>query len=138
MPENDRRKPKPDFSQVKGSPTTPDETRPLTNPPSSTRGLAALSPNPVKPTSPSGPKPDFSNVQSGESSTAKVLHDAKAERLYTVKAGDSLSKIAKREYGDAQLWTRIFEANKDTIKNPDLIFPGQVLKLPSVQEEGNA
>jgi nucleoid-associated protein YgaU len=42
-----------------------------------------------------------------------------------------LSKIAKREYGDASKWHRIYEANKDTIKNPDLIYPGQTFKIPS-------
>ena len=47
-----------------------------------------------------------------------------------VVAGDSLSKIAKREYGDASQWKKIHEANKDTIKNPDLIHPGQTLRLP--------
>ena len=44
--------------------------------------------------------------------------------------GDSLSKIAKREYGDAQQWHRIYEANRDIIKDPDLIYPGQQLKVP--------
>jgi nucleoid-associated protein YgaU len=66
--------------------------------------------------------PDFSNVKSGSSSTAT--------KIYTVVSGDSLSKIAKREYGDAKLWPRIFEANKDTIKDPNLIYPGQKLKVP--------
>jgi nucleoid-associated protein YgaU len=66
--------------------------------------------------------PDFSNVQSGGSSTAT--------RIYVVKAGDSLSKIAKREYGDANAWNAIFEANKDQIKDPNLIHPGQKLKIP--------
>lgn len=66
--------------------------------------------------------PDFSNVQSGGSSTAT--------KIYVVKSGDSLSKIAKREYGDAGAWKAIFEANKDQIKNPDLIHPGQKLKIP--------
>jgi nucleoid-associated protein YgaU len=47
-----------------------------------------------------------------------------------VKKGDSLSKIAKREYGDAQQWHRIFEANRDTIKDADLIYPGQVIRIP--------
>jgi len=47
-----------------------------------------------------------------------------------VKSGDSLSKIAKREYGDAGAWKAIFEANQDQIKNPDLIHPGQKLKIP--------
>ena len=44
--------------------------------------------------------------------------------------GDSLSKIAKREYGDANKWRTIYEANKDLVNNPDLIYPGQELKLP--------
>jgi len=66
--------------------------------------------------------PDFSGVKSGVSSTAT--------KIYEVVSGDSLSKIAKREYGDAKLWTRIFEANKDIVKDPDKIFPGQKLKIP--------
>ena len=69
--------------------------------------------------------PDFSNVRSGSSSTAP------AEKVYEVQAGDSLSKIAKREYGDANEWKRIFEANKDILKDPDKIFPGQKLKIPA-------
>jgi len=51
--------------------------------------------------------------------------------VYTVQKGDSLSKIAKHEYGDANKWRKIFEANKDIIKDPDLIYPGQELKIPS-------
>jgi nucleoid-associated protein YgaU len=74
-------------------------------------------------------KPDFSDVRSGSSSTAPSQGGA-FNRTYTVVAGDSLSKIAKREYGDASKWHRIFEANRDKIQNPDLIHPGQVLNLP--------
>jgi len=51
-------------------------------------------------------------------------------RSYTVKAGDSLSKIAKAHYGDANQYTKIFEANRDKLKDPDKIFPGQVLVIP--------
>ena len=51
-------------------------------------------------------------------------------KQYTVVAGDSLSRIAKREYGDANAWHRIFEANRDIIKDPDLIHPGQNLTIP--------
>jgi nucleoid-associated protein YgaU len=76
------------------------------------------------------PKADFSDVQSGSSSTAPDADTAGTSRSYTVKKGDSLSKIAKREYGDAQQWRRIYEANRNTIENPDLIQPGQVLRLP--------
>lgn len=83
------------------------------------------------------PSPDFSNVRSGGSSTAPSggssgapLPTAAGGRTYVVVPGDSLSKIAKREYGDASAWTRIHEANRDTIPNPDLIHPGQTLRLP--------
>ena len=72
------------------------------------------------------PKANFDDV-SGSVSSAPVRDRA---RTYTVVAGDSLSKIAKRELGDANKWTAIYEANRDTIKNPDLIHPGQVLNLP--------
>jgi len=75
------------------------------------------------------PKPDFSHVTSGSSSTAPAPAKS-AGKTYTVVAGDSLSKIAKRLYGDANQWKKIFEANKDIIKNPDLIKPGQILKIP--------
>jgi nucleoid-associated protein YgaU len=79
------------------------------------------------------PKPDFSNVKSGSSSTAPrpAAAPAPAEQTYTVVAGDSLSKISKKFYGDANQWKRIFEANRDQIKNPDLIRPGQTLKIPA-------
>jgi uncharacterized protein YidB (DUF937 family) len=53
------------------------------------------------------------------------------ERTYTVVAGDSLSKIAKRLLGDANAWPRIFDANRDQIENANLIRPGQVLRIPS-------
>jgi nucleoid-associated protein YgaU len=54
----------------------------------------------------------------------------KKEKTYTVKAGDSLSKIAKELFGDAARWPEIYELNKDQIENPDLIYPGQVFRLP--------
>jgi len=49
---------------------------------------------------------------------------------YVVKSGDSLSKIAKEIWGDAKRWPEIFEANKDKIKDPNLIHPGQELRIP--------
>jgi nucleoid-associated protein YgaU len=53
-----------------------------------------------------------------------------AARTYTVKAGDTLSKIAKATLGDAQAYSKIFDANRDQLNNPDAIKPGQVLRLP--------
>lgn len=75
------------------------------------------------------PKADFSDVTAGSSSTAPAPA-APAPRTYTVVRGDTLSRIAKQFYGDANQWRRIFEANRDIIKNPDLIKPGQVLAIP--------
>ena len=53
-----------------------------------------------------------------------------ASQMYTVVAGDSLSKIAKHFYGDAGKYPTIFEANKPMLKDPDKIYPGQVLRIP--------
>ena len=51
-------------------------------------------------------------------------------KTYTVKSGDTLSKIAKEHLGNANAYMKIFEANRDQLSNPDLIKPGQVLKIP--------
>ena len=85
-------------------------------------------------------KPDFSGVQDGGSSTATAtapsptttdpIAGSAAGRNYTVVKGDSLSKIAKDQYGDANKWRKIYEANKDLIKDPDLIYPGQSFRIP--------
>jgi nucleoid-associated protein YgaU len=53
-----------------------------------------------------------------------------AATMYTVKSGDTLSKIAKAHYGDAMKYPVIFEANKPMLKDPDRIYPGQVLRIP--------
>jgi nucleoid-associated protein YgaU len=56
---------------------------------------------------------------------------APAEQSYTVESGDTLWAIAERHYGDGNQWPRIFEANRDQLDNPDLIQPGQVLRVPA-------
>lgn len=53
-----------------------------------------------------------------------------ATQWYEVKKGDSLSKIAEQFYGDPMLYKKIFEANQDIIKDPNLIHPGQKLRIP--------
>jgi nucleoid-associated protein YgaU len=50
---------------------------------------------------------------------------------YEVKSGDTLSKIAKQQYGDANKYHEIFEANRPMLKDPDAIFPGQKLRIPA-------
>lgn len=80
--------------------------------------------------------PDFSNVQGGSNSTpdfssVKGGSSSTATRTYVVVKGDSLSKIAQREYGQANQWSRIYEANRDILNDPDKIQPGQTLKIPT-------
>lgn len=81
---------------------------------------AAPTPTQVKP-SPSGtPAPV----------NAAPVKPVVQNEVYIVKSGDSLSKISKQVYGDAKQWRRIFEANLDQIKDPNLIHPGQQLLIP--------
>ena len=56
---------------------------------------------------------------------------APAMSTYTVKAGDTLSSIAKERLGSAAAYPKIFDANRDQLNDPDLIKPGQVLKIPA-------
>ncbi|MEO8566380.1 MAG: peptidoglycan-binding protein LysM [Betaproteobacteria bacterium] len=51
-------------------------------------------------------------------------------KFYEVKSGDTLSKIAKISYGDANQYQKIFEANRPMLKSPDKIYPGQMLRIP--------
>ena len=74
--------------------------------------------------------PADSGIVSGGGSQLSSKEDTM--QSYTVVKGDSLSKIAQRIYGKASLWNKIYEANRDHIKDPDLIYPGQVLRLPQI------
>jgi nucleoid-associated protein YgaU len=56
------------------------------------------------------------------------------KQFYTVKKGDYLSKIAKEVYGNANKYNVIFEANKPMLKDPNLIYPGQVLVIPPLEK----
>jgi len=53
-------------------------------------------------------------------------------QFHTVQSGDTLSKIAKNFYGDANKYPVIFEANRPLLKHPDKIYPGQVLRIPAL------
>lgn len=55
-------------------------------------------------------------------------------KFYEVKKGDSLSKIAKEFYGNAMKYPVIFEANKPMLKDPNLIYPGQMLRIPPIED----
>ena len=59
-----------------------------------------------------------------------VDKSAPEANYYTVVSGDNLSKISKAQYGDANKYMAIFEANRPMLQNPDKIYPGQVLRIP--------
>ena len=65
-----------------------------------------------------------------ENQTIKTEPSEPEKQFYTVVSGDSLSKIAKQVYGNANKYPVIFEANKPMLKHPDKIYPGQVLVIP--------
>ncbi|MBD9677494.1 peptidoglycan-binding protein LysM [Pseudomonas sp. PDM18] len=67
---------------------------------------------------------------SGVEDHITVAAPAPEARFVTVKKGDTLSAIAKAEYGNANLYNKIFEANKPLLSHPDKIYPGQVLRIP--------
>jgi nucleoid-associated protein YgaU len=71
-----------------------------------------------------------SSIAPGESSGAGSSADREAEQIYTVEAGDTLSKISKQFYGEASLYMNIFEANRDKLNDPNKIQPGMELRIP--------
>jgi nucleoid-associated protein YgaU len=79
--------------------------------------------------------PNFSDliadIQSPAAAAAAAgASSTPAARTYTVQPGDSLSKISKQFYGDATMYTKIFEANKDKLDDPDKISAGMDLRIP--------
>ena len=67
---------------------------------------------------------------SAQAQAQQAAQAAAATRTYTVKPGDTLSKISKQFYGDANKYMKIFEANRDKLKDPDKIQVGQELVIP--------
>jgi nucleoid-associated protein YgaU len=77
--------------------------------------------------------PDWSKeIVADIKATGPETGSAAAGNSYTVKAGDTLSKIAKEKLGDASAYMDLFNANRDQLTDPDKIKPGQVLKIPQV------
>ena len=74
----------------------------------------------------------WNTMQEQAKNTSGSGASAGGASTYTVKSGDTLSKIAKAHLGDANAYMEIFNANKDQLSDPDKIKPGQVLKIPQV------
>lgn len=62
--------------------------------------------------------------------TVPVVEGAPKVEYYVIKSGDTLGKIAKHYYGNANKYPRIFDANREVIEDPDKIFPGQKIRIP--------
>ncbi len=75
-------------------------------------------------------KPVAKPVVTRPAPTSPAPTPAQPTRTYTVKRGDCLWNIAKRYYGNGSQYTKIFNANRDKIKNANLIYPGQVFIIP--------
>lgn len=69
-------------------------------------------------------------ISQGKQDAQEGTRSRSAGQTYTVKSGDTLSKISKQFYGDANQYQRIFEANRDKLTDPNTIQPGQVLTIP--------
>jgi nucleoid-associated protein YgaU len=75
--------------------------------------------------------PTYSDLTLNLTIDSSLAPPAPAQKTYTVAAGDSLSKIAKQFYGNANEYMKIFNANKDKLTDPNVIKPGQELVIPS-------
>jgi nucleoid-associated protein YgaU len=83
--------------------------------------------------------PTMAGGDAGTTVKASTTTGAETQaHFYTVEKGDSLSKIAQRFYGNANQYDRIFEANRPMLKDPDEIYPGQVLRIPGVSSATHA
>jgi nucleoid-associated protein YgaU len=76
---------------------------------------------------------DMLVAQLAPAAAADVPAAEVAMETYTVQKGDTLSAISKSVYGNANKYQKIFEANTPMLKNPDRIYPGQVLRIPPLQ-----
>lgn len=85
--------------------------------------------NVLRYTPPVNPTVNKTNNSTGSDSSSSSSSGQSG--TYTVKSGDTLSSIARAYYGNASKWPDIFNANKDKIKNANLIYPGQVLTIPN-------
>jgi nucleoid-associated protein YgaU len=115
-------------AQPKSATTQPQRNATASHP---LAGAAGTSARPAASAQPAAQTDAATARSRAATSAGATTPTAKATpRTYTVAKGDSLSKIAQQVYGRADRWKLIFEANRDKIRDPDLIQPGQVLVLP--------
>ena len=84
----------------------------------------------IKVVNPSWAQELIADISVDSTAQSAAPPSANGATTYTVQAGDSLSKISKKYYGDADQYMKIFEANRGVLNDPNKIFPGQTLKIP--------
>jgi len=92
---------------------------------------------PLAPVTPPAPAPSVGEAELSESPTPVAPRVAPpavsaTPTTYTVQKGDTLEKIAKKVYGDTKRWPKIYKANREAIKNPNKLYPGQRLTIPAL------
>ncbi|MDD5130610.1 MAG: LysM peptidoglycan-binding domain-containing protein [Candidatus Omnitrophica bacterium] len=84
--------------------------------------------------------PAFTPLATDETNAPRMIQETQPEtqeeanlsyEKYTVAKNDTLQKISKKFYGTTKKWMKIYEANKDTLRGPDKLYPGQTLNIPS-------
>lgn len=92
-------------------------------------------PTPKPSAAPAAPEPEVSSAPDPEPAAQDPADsDAGEQKTYTVQSGDTLSKIAEQHYGDGSKYTKIFEANRSVLEDPDKIYPGQELVIPNIDD----
>lgn len=94
---------------------------------------APVAPTPA-PEPPVAPQAESAPAEATRAEPAPEAEPAAEGRTYTVQSGDSLWKISEAMYGSGAKYKHIFEANRDILDDPDRIFPGQVLKIPDLDD----
>lgn len=81
------------------------------------------------------PATNFGATSAAQEPVTAAIEPAAQEEFtnYTVQKGDTLQKISMKLFGTTKKWTKIFDANKETLKSPDKVRPGMVLKIPKIE-----
>lgn len=99
------------------------------------RKPAPESPRAAAPAAPAVSEPAWEGPFEEEFAPSAPVQPERLGTPYRVQKGDTLEKIAKKVYGDSNQWRRIYEANREEMKSPNRIYPGQELLIPPAPEE---
>ncbi len=86
------------------------------------------------PAAAAAPEPEVSAAPDPEPAAEDPGDQGDGGKTYTVQSGDTLWKIAEQHYGDGSKYTKIFEANRPMLEDPDKIYPGQELVIPKIDD----